>query len=90
MYALDLEDAARTKSPRMELIWTNPVPVDESAVGPEPFMVCRSRRHALNIVKLMDAGYIREVRRGDKLTFHVFEGTEPVPLRLIRGMRSAA
>lgn len=89
MYALDIQEARTKPKPRLELVWTNPSPETVQRES-QPFLVCRSRRHAQNIVRLMDEGYIREVRRGDNLVFCVFEGPEPVVLQLVKTTGRAA
>lgn len=100
MYAIDLSDAVeatladpsesdlQTGSPAMALIWENPdQPVAEA---PELLLECRHRRHAYAVLRALAEGYVREVRKGDRLVFQVFKGAEPVRLSLIPGIRTAA
>ncbi|MFT5516063.1 MAG: hypothetical protein ACI80V_002195 [Rhodothermales bacterium] len=89
MHAVDIAEPKPQTFATLELVWTNPEPVAEQA--PALLLECRNRRHAQNILSILEHGFIQERRRGDKLAFFVFEGREPVRLTLIPGsMRTAA
>ncbi len=98
MYAVDLseEEAVNLGSlgsevaPVLELIWENPDSPELRDEQPALLIECRNRRHANAILALLDQGYIREVRRGDRLVFQVYRGYEPVRLLVNPGMRTAA
>ncbi|MFT4604552.1 MAG: hypothetical protein ACI9W4_001285 [Rhodothermales bacterium] len=88
--AVDLTTLGTEIAPVRELIWENPGSPELRDQQPELLIECRNRRHANAISSLMDHGYIREVRRGDRLVFQVYRGYEPVRLLVIPGTRRAA
>ncbi|NNE68828.1 MAG: hypothetical protein HKN29_00540 [Rhodothermales bacterium] len=102
MYAVDLSEAVeaavaqpgeevdQVMTPAMALIWENPETPALEREGPVLLLECRHRRHAYAVLRAMDEGFIREVRRGDRLVFQVYEGPEPVRLSLVPGIRTAA
>lgn len=88
--AVDLTSLGTDIAPVLELIWENPSSPEARDEQPKLLIECRNRRHANAILTLLDEGYIREVRRGDRLVFQVYRGYEPVRLLVIPGMRTAA
>ena len=71
--------------PAMRLVWQNPKPAFMITTDPVLLLECRSRRHAYHVLRLLDSGYVRERRRGDRMIFEVYQGRKPAPLKLIGG-----
>ena len=88
--AVDLTTLGTEIAPVLELIWQNPESPELRDEQPKLLIEVRNRRHANAILALLDRGYIRELRRGDRLVFQVYRGYEPVRLLVHPELRTAA